>query len=159
MRSRGESGRGRAKPVSTAYDKALGLLARREHSRRELKTRLDRSGHAREEADAALDALSARNHQNDTRFAQMLARSRAGAGYGPRRIHAELRTHGIPEAEIAGVLAELDIDWQALAAEQLRRKHGQGAAPDFRERARRAAFLLRRGFDAATVSALTRSKT
>ena len=65
----------------------------------------------------------------------------------------------VTDAEIRAVLDALDVDWQELAQRQLRRHFGQRGAVDAKARARQAAFLLRRGFDAATVSALTRSKT
>jgi regulatory protein len=146
-----------SKDKSDAYAKALGLLVRREQSERELETRLNLGGYAKGDARNAIDILKSRALQSDSRFADMLARSRAGQGYGPRRIAAELRSHGIADAAIAAVIASQDCDWGELAQRQLRRRYGRKPAADTRERARRAAFLLRRGFDAATVSAITRA--
>ncbi|ANB18304.1 Regulatory protein RecX [Dokdonella koreensis DS-123] len=140
-----------------AYDRALGWLARREHSRSELRTKLARGGHAADEAAAALEALEAGALQSDARFAGALARSRAGQGYGPRRIVAELRSHGIADAAVRDALAEVDVDWLASARRQLQRQYGRTPARSAQERARRAAFLLRRGFDGPTVGALTRA--
>ncbi|MEO8459678.1 MAG: regulatory protein RecX [Dokdonella sp.] len=142
--------------------KGLELLARREHSARELATKLLKGGHDRAESAAAIDQLRANNQQSDTRFAELLARSRAARGYGPRRIVAELKSHGVGDVDIAAALADADCDWKAAAQRQLERHYGRAApaksAPHAsKERARRAAFLLRRGFDAATVSALTRT--
>ena len=57
------------KPVPSAYDKALGLLARREQSRRELRRKLDQRGYAGEETTAALDRLGEQHYQDDERFA------------------------------------------------------------------------------------------
>jgi regulatory protein len=142
----------------SVYDKALGLLARREHSSRELKGKLLARGHDKGEADAAIGQLKDQRYQSDERFAASLARQRSGQGYGPRRIEAELKSHGLGDAAIRAVLAELDLDWTALAAAQLRRRHGADAPADADERARRAAFLLRRGFDPATVRAVTRAE-
>jgi regulatory protein len=146
-----------AREKPSAYGKAIGFLARREHSQRELKTKLALGGYAKDEAADAVAALEASEYQSDTRFAGSLARSRAGNGYGPRRIFAELKSHGVPDSEIAVVIAELDADWRELARRQLERHYGRGATKDHKERAKRAAFLLRRGFDSATVSALTRA--
>ena len=72
----------------TAYQRALGLLVRREHSRKELSRKLSAKGVERDDADLALDKLNRQDFQNDARFACALARSRAGAGSGPNRIRA-----------------------------------------------------------------------
>ncbi|HEU4670337.1 MAG TPA: regulatory protein RecX [Dyella sp.] len=143
-----------AKPPS-AYGAALGMLARRERSRRELRRKLDRKGFDGSEAEAALDRLSDQHYQDDERFAGMLARSRAGQGYGPLRIRMELKTHGLDDAAIRSCLDELEQDWRASAAAQLRKRYGGNAPADHAERAKRAQFLLRRGFSAATVRSLT----
>ena len=82
---------------------ALGLLARREQSRRELKRKLGQKGYERDEADAALDRLEEQHYQDDERFAGMLVRNRAGQGYGPVRIRMELKTHGLEDAAIRAV--------------------------------------------------------
>lgn len=142
----------------SVYDKALGLLARREHSARELKTKLAQRGHAADEAGAAIDRLKDQHYQDDDRFAASLARRRGAQGYGPRRIGAELRSHGLGDAAIRAVLAQVDLDWNAIAAVQLRKRFGTGVASDRSERAKRADVLLRRGFDPATVRAVTRAE-
>ncbi|MEX1828800.1 regulatory protein RecX [Luteibacter sp. CQ10] len=150
-----ERGGGKAdRPARSAYDKALGLLARREHSRRELRQKLERGGFERDESSAALERLGDQGYQNDGRFAESLVRSRVGQGYGPARIRAELRSQGIPDGVVRQLLDVADVDWHRLAADQLRRRYG-GPSPDPAERARRAQFLLRRGFAAATVRVLT----
>ena len=141
----------------SVYDKALGLLARREHSARELKTKLAARGHAKDEASAAIDRLKEQEYQSDDRFAASLARRRAAQGYGPRRILAELKSHGLGDVAVRAIVAEVDIDWSSLALSQLRRRFGAGAPAGTAERGKRAEFLLRRGFDAATVRAITRA--
>ena len=146
-----------AKEKPSAYNKALGLLVRREQSERELKTKLDRRGYSLDESVTAIDALKSQNYQSNERFAELLARSRAANGYGPRRISAELKSHGISDAEINAAIKAQDCDWRDLARRQLQRHYGRKPASDAKERSRRAAFLLRRGFDAATVSVLTRA--
>lgn len=141
----------------SAYNKALGLLVRREQSQRELKTKLARSGFADDESNNAIAVLKEQKYQSDERFAELLARSRAANGYGPRRISVELKSHGVTDADITAAIKSLDCDWRDLASRQLQRHYGRKPAADVKERGRRAAFLLRRGFDAATVSVLTRA--
>ncbi|MGA9343091.1 MAG: regulatory protein RecX [Rhodanobacteraceae bacterium] len=140
-----------------AYQKALGLLARREHSERELCAKLAARGAADDEVTDAIARLQERGFQSNARFAEVLARSRASQGYGPARIRAELKSHAIDDKAIQGALAALDVDWSVSARAQLRRRQGAKSRLDAAERARRARFLLRRGFDAATVRAVTRA--
>jgi len=147
-----------ARPKRSAYDKALGLLARREHSRKELKTKLRQGGYEGEETVAALDRLGDQHYQDDGRFAEVLLRSRIAQGYGPMRLRMELKTHGLPEATIRRLLDEAEVDWDAHAAAQLRRRYGGKAGADHAERARRVQFLLRRGFSAATVRQVTHAE-
>ncbi|HSE11081.1 MAG TPA: regulatory protein RecX [Rudaea sp.] len=135
----------------SAYEKALGLLARREHSARELKSKLALRGFAADENSAALERLQSKDFQNDARFGEMLVRSRIEGGYGPRWIVAELRTHGIGAEKAAALIAAAEPDWPALVRRQLRRRYGGKPASSLAERGKRASFLLRRGFDATTV--------
>ena len=85
----------------------------------------------------------------------MLLRSRIAQGYGPVRLRQELKSHGLGDARIREVMDEAEVDWDASAAAQLRRRYGGKGAADPAERARRAQFLLRRGFAAATVRNVT----
>jgi regulatory protein len=137
-------------PQRSAYDKALALLARREHSRHELRMRLRRDGYPADEIDAALATLVADGYQSDPRFGEMLVRSRIRQGYGPSRLRAELRTHELDDEDVGELLAAAEADWPAQAAEQLRRRYGASAPADYREFARRVQFLARRGFDLTT---------
>lgn len=140
-----------------AFSSGLGLLARREHSSRELKTKLARRGHQKTEVDEAVDRLSGARYQSDERFGVSIARTRIAQGYGPRRIRAELKSHGLVEAAVHAAIDAAEADWTLVAGAILRRRFGAGAPADAAERARRAQFLLRRGFDPATVRAVTRA--
>ena len=146
------------KPRPSAYDKALGLLARREQSRRELRRKLDQGGYASDEADEAVARLGEQRYQDDERFAGMLLRNRASQGYGPLRIRMELKSHGLTDAAIRRLLDEAEVDWNASAAAQLRRHYGGRPAMDRAEQGKRAQFLLRRGFAAATVRYATHAE-
>src|SRR5215471_11065782 len=106
-----------------AYDKALGLLARREHSARELKSKLARKGLDAAESASALADLKAKDYQSDARFGEMLVRSRIAQGYGPRWIVAELKTHGIAEAEARELIEAAEPNWPALVRDLLRRRY------------------------------------
>src|SRR6185437_3208212 len=133
-------------------------MARREHSQRELRARLEHGGYDEIEAADAIKQLGAQSYQDDDRFAEMLLRARVAHGYGPARIRAELRSHGLAAAAIDKLIATCGLDWNALATAQLRKKYGHMPAADHAERGKRAAFLMRRGFAAATVRAATHAE-
>lgn len=153
------NGKGIENPERTAYDRGLSMLARREHSQRELRTRLEHGGYDGAEAGEAIKRLGEQNYQDDERFGEMLLRARVAHGYGPSRIREELRSHGLAAAAIDDLIAASGTDWNALALAQLRKKYGGKSAADHSERGKRAQFLLRRGFTAATVRAVTHVET
>ncbi len=132
----------------SAYDRALGLLARREHSRRELATKLAVKGYGREEATSAIAALGERHEQSDERFAEVLIRQRVTSGYGPRYIAAELGSHGIAVAPFRAALDE--IDWVEQAGRLVSRRYGD--SPDGAARDKAAQFLTRRGFSGEVIA-------
>lgn len=60
----------------TAYDKALYLLSVREHTRKELETKLSAKGYQKEEMKEALDRLEEENMLSERRFCESYIRSR-----------------------------------------------------------------------------------
>ena len=141
----------------SAYQRALGLLVRREHSRKELGRKLSAKGVERDDADLALDKLNKQDFQNDARFAAALARSRANSGYGPMRIRAELGTHALSREDIAQALEACDRDWYASAHDIIARRYGNKDLGDPVLRRKAVDFLLRRGFDQKSAYAAVRS--
>ena len=146
------------KPKPGAIVKAVELLSRREHSKRELRSKLRRGGYEKEEIESSVDKVVERNYQSDDRFGGVIARTRVAQGYGPARIRAELKSHGLADAAIRAAVDATDADWPLIAAAQLKRRFGAKPAADAAERGRRAQFLLRRGFDPATVRTVTRAE-
>lgn len=137
--------------------RALGLLTRREHSRRELTRKLTSRGMDAAEVETAVEKLSRDGWQDDVRFAESLMRARSSSGYGPLRIRAELATHGLDRDVIASVLDTFHGDWAESASDLVRRRYGPVATLDLNMRRKAADFLLRRGFDAASIRAATRA--
>lgn len=136
----------RRRPEPSPTQRALGLLTRREHSRRELARKLVQRGVEAGDANATIDKLAQAGWQDDARFAESLVRSRANSGYGPAFIKAELGTHGLGSEAIAGAMDGFDGDWVELATSLLHRRHSQASfeEPDAWRKA--MDFLLRRGF-------------
>ncbi|OGO91219.1 MAG: hypothetical protein A3F10_01415 [Coxiella sp. RIFCSPHIGHO2_12_FULL_42_15] len=126
-------------------DNALSLLARREHSRLELKRKLQ-SGIDAHDLAQLLHALATEGLQSDDRFAENFVRSRRENGYGPLRIDQELKERGINNALIQKYLS-LDVeDWQPLLQQAWQKKYHSSVPKNQKERARQVRFLLSRGF-------------
>lgn len=152
----GARGRGRH-PPQTPVQRALGLLARREHSRKELIDKLSQRGLERDEVVAAVDRLSGEGWQDDARFAEQLVRSRAGTGYGPVRIRAELSLHGLDGDAVEAAMATFEDDWCELARTLVGRRYGRDKVlTDIKVRRKAADMLARRGFSGEQIRDATR---
>lgn len=147
----------RPAPVNPAdlKDAALRLLARREHSFKELARKLTQRGWPAEMTDTVLTELAEAGLQSDSRYAESFARSRAQKAYGPMRIRAEMGQRGIDRSLVDLALRELDVDWFTIAATWYERRYGSKPPPDLKEKSRRQQALARRGFDHATIRELT----
>jgi len=157
MGDAGDRGPRRRRPEPSPAQRALGLLTRREHSRRELEHKLVARGVERPAAQAAVETLAEAGWQDDARFAGSLARTRAASGYGPLYIQAELAGHGLAREAIARVLAELGADWIANARRLLARRTGAQQSDSGTSR-KTADTLLRRGFTGDQMRAAMRSQ-
>ncbi len=138
-----------ASPQS-AYQRALGRLARRDHSVTELRRALEARGHAPDEIQSALERLRRERYLDDAAFAERFARSRlAHHGHGRALVRQGLRQRGVSrgesEAGLAGALRE--VDEQAVLDGVARRYWRAHARVEPARRLPRLwGFLLRRGF-------------
>jgi regulatory protein len=126
---------------------AMNLLARREHTRLELKQKLKRRFADQELIDTELNRLAQENLQSDSRFAYSYALQRSGRGYGLMRVQQELRERGLSELEVSAALDGIGANWQAIAEAVYRKKFGDAPATDLKEKSRRSRFMQYRGFD------------
>ncbi len=124
--------------------RALRLLARREHSRAELKRKL--APHAPEgtDLDALLDDFARRGWLSEERFVEQAVRTQARR-YGPLRIAHHLREKGIDEAGIEKGLAQARAQEGEALASAWRSRFGRAPASD-QEKAKQVRFLQQRGF-------------
>ncbi len=150
------SGRSKRGRQQTPLQRALGLLVRREHSRKELGRKLKARGVDADEVDAAVARLAAEGWQDDTRFAETLVRNRANSGYGPLHIRAELGTHGLDSAQIEAAMATFEGDWAENARQLVCRRFGDEGPQELPQRRKAADMLARRGFDGSCIRSATR---
>jgi regulatory protein len=127
---------------------AMNLLARREHTQRELRQKLQRRFPDEQLVETELKKLTQEGLQSDRRFAESFARQRSGRGYGPMRVRQDMRTRGLSDSEIAQAIEAAEIDWYALASEAFYKKFGGSGMCDLKEKARRVRFMQYRGFAA-----------
>jgi len=130
--------------------RALRLLGRREHSRRELQQKLEQRGFSADAVEPVLDRLEQQGWLNDQRFADMYVRQRREIGYGPVRILAELQQRGI-DWEPDELLQVAEHQWRSMAREQRARRFGLEGELSWKERGRQGRFLSQRGFTMAQI--------
>lgn len=120
------------------------MLARREHSERELRQKLQKKGFENEEIEATLDEFKEKNWQSDVRFAESYSRSRVHSGFGPVRIQYELKERGV-DTSMDNVFDEAP-DWQQLLNDLHTKKYGEQPPNDMKERAKRTRFFQHKGY-------------
>ena len=129
--------------------RALRLLARREHSRRELSRKLAAHAESGEALEQLLDALEAKKQLSDERFAAERARV-LSRKYGAARIRQDLKARGVTDTAVPELSAE---DEKARARAILDRKY-RDPATTREERAKRMRFLQSRGFSTEIIFSL-----
>jgi len=124
--------------------RALRLLARREHTREELRRKL--SEHAREGEDVTvlLDDFTARGWLSDARYAELAARAKARR-YGPLKLAHYLRGRGLADEIIAAGIKAAGVDGVS-SLEAIWRRRFRELPRDEQEKAKQVRFLQGRGF-------------
>lgn len=131
--------------IKSLTERACGYLVRREHSAWELGRKLENHGPSAA-VERAIGQLQDRGEQSDTRFAEMLCRSRFNNGKGPVRLLHELKKHRIDDEIISAVMLEYEDRWAELANQVRSKKFGDAAPASLQEWSRQARFLQQRGF-------------
>lgn len=137
-------------------DRAVRILAVRDHSEQELRRKLaapvmGKNGPEEIEATAEdYERVVAWCHEHgyldDSRFVSRFIASRSRKGYGPARIRQELNQKGIAREAIEKALRECEIDWCTPARDQATRKYGEPLPAAFSEKVKIQRFLLYRGY-------------
>lgn len=143
-------------PADGTYQRALNLLARRDHSRAELKKKLVAKGCPVGQVDDALERLTRQGYLDDKRFAERWAESALASGrcFGVRLL-LELQRRGVSRDVASEAVAAATVghgERQVLAcvvAKRFAAFDPEGAS--LKERRRVFDYLLRRGFSPTAV--------
>jgi regulatory protein len=134
---------------------ALKYLARREHSRAELRAKLAPLAESEEQLENLLDALQAERLLSDQRYASQRVAARAGR-FGNSRLKRELRTQGVGDEDIAAAVEGGGDETERCRA-VWRKKFGN-APGSAEERARQMRFLQYRGFSSEAIRRVLRGE-
>ena len=155
---------------SRLMERAVGLLALRPMSRKELLDRLcapprpkkgkypydklddapdpdvlqARAEALREQAEAAADRLAELGLLNDGEYACAVAHHYAARGYGPRKLRDELYRRGVPREHWEEALAAVEPDGGQL--DRLARQKLRGQEPSRENLKKVSDYLARRGY-------------
>src|SRR5512139_1321900 len=134
---------------SELRERALRLLARREHSRFELARKLGQAGFAQLDIEPLLDEFEGKNWLSDRRFAESyVADHRARAG--SVKLAYDLRQRGVADSIISEVLSD-DRDSELERAHAVWQKKFGARPADAAEKARQMRFMQSRGFTAEVI--------
>lgn len=138
-------------PPRDAYVTALGMLARRELSERQVRERLRRKGHLDADIESAIARLKADRSLDDSRVAAAIARTETAIKRrGRLRVKRQIQQAGISD-EVArqaldAVFDEVDDDALLEAALGKRLRNGRSIADD-KEFQRLYRYLATQGFE------------
>jgi regulatory protein len=130
-------------------ERAMRLLARREHSRAELVRKLGQAGFDACDIQLLLDEFEEKKWLSDRRFAESYVadhRTRAGAV----KLAFDLRQRGVADNIIEAVLSD-NRDSELERAQVVWQKKFGSAPADMTEKARQMRFLQSRGFGAEVI--------
>jgi len=146
-----------------AYLAGLRMLARRELSERQVRTRLLRKELDPDDIDAGIARLRSDRALDDRRVALACARTESGVrGRGRARVTRQIEGLGIDRdtarAAVAEVFSELDEHGLLVQALERRLRHGADLSVASVQ-ARLMRYLVGQGFDPSQVTALVRERS
>ncbi len=144
-----------AKQEPSLRARAMRFLARREHSRAELRRKLGPKVVPGDDLEVLLDELARSGWLSDARFAEQSIRAKARR-YGPLKLKHQLRERGVDDETIAAGFKAAGADG-ASHLQSIWASHFGSPPADDRERARQVRFLQGRGFALEEVFQFLRS--
>jgi len=150
-------------------ERAFRLLARREHSRHELASKLLQPRNSptkhriqpppetlskqqlQEEVEQLLNKLEAKDLLSDERFAETLTRQYLRKGKGPKALQQAYQEHHLDTAITQPLLNQLAHLWQEQANRVREKRFGDLPPDDQKSAAKMQRFLASRGFTAEQI--------
>jgi regulatory protein len=124
--------------------RAMRFLARREHTRAELKRKLEARAQEGEDVEALLDELALRGWLSDVRYAEQVIRAKSRR-FGPLKLAHYLKGRGVDDATISAGIRHAGADGVS-SVEGVWRSRFRAAPLNEREKMRQVRFLQGRGF-------------
>ena len=138
----------RERALPFAMEKAVGLLAMRARTEKELRDALSQNAYPAETIERVIARMGEAGYIDDADFAGHWAASRSAKGMGSRRIAMELRRKGVSSDTIESTIEALDEDDVLDGALRYARKAARGKDLSLlADRQKVSAALARRGFD------------
>lgn len=125
---------------SKCYAAALKMLMRREHSKLELRQKLNLKDFDDAVINDSISLLAEQKYQSDERFSEAFILMRFNQGKGPIKISMELKSRGISEFDLTL------FNWFELAKDVKYKKFGDSKFLDYEEKSKQKRFLQSRGF-------------
>lgn len=144
------------KPAPGLQARALRLLARREHTRRELAAKLAPHAEDPQVLEAVLDEITQHGWLSEERVVEQ-ALYRAQARLGPARVRRDLQAKGVSPDRIGRAVRALEQNELDAARAVWSRKYSHsGTTPA--EQAKQIRFLCGRGFSAEVAARVVRGR-
>lgn len=132
--------------TQSAKHVAVALLARRDHSRQEIRQKLIQKQFDPIEVEQVLDDCQANGYLNDERYGALLLRSHISKGHGKSRIQQALVQKGVDKEAIQHIFEQSDCDWFELAKQKALKKYANKPIDGPKDRAKRIRYLMGQGF-------------
>jgi len=116
------------------------MLMRREHSKLELRQKLNLKDFDDAVINDSISLLVEQKYQSDERFSEAFILMRFNQGKGPIKISMELKSRGIGEFDLTL------FNWFELAKDVKYKKFGDSKFLDYKEKSKQKRFLQSRGF-------------
>ncbi len=124
--------------------RALRMLARREHSRLEMQSRLSSRGADDAEVQSLLDEFEAKGWLSEQRFIDAVVQTRKRR-FGTAKVLRELKDKGVSEEGLAAARDVLRVEELETARSVWKKRFGEQPST-LAERAKQSRFLAGRGF-------------
>jgi len=143
----------RQQQLTKILHRSIDLLARREHSAKELTDKLIQKGFDIELVSLTIERLQQEKLQSDLRFTESFVNERKRRGHGPIKISHQLHQKGVASEIVESFLDPESAEWKELAMRQYQKKYTNPQVSNYNEWSKRARFLQGRGFTSTQIRA------